>query len=228
MNTNTRKTHTCDDDCRSNGCTMNRPRQEDIAARGVHGAARMVRSETRRRYAVEPKPMAEAEDAAGQAHIKAALEYLETKVQRGEEFTGPGMAANYAKLKLGNLAAEQFCVAFLDARNRLIAWETLFHGTVGQTAVHPREVVRRTLHHNAVSILLFHNHPSGDPTPSIPDLKMTRGLVKALRAIDVDVLDHIIVGGGKSLSMSEEGCLDGDRVSTEDPMPEFLKLILGS
>lgn len=96
---------------------------------------------------------------------------------------------------------------FLDSQNRLITLETLFRGTLTQTSVYPREVVVRALHHQAASVVLAHNHPSGSVQPSRADEALTRTLVAALGLVDIRVIDHVIVAPGDALSMAERGLL---------------------
>jgi DNA repair protein RadC len=96
---------------------------------------------------------------------------------------------------------------YLDAQNALIAFEELFRGTLTQTSVYPREVMRRCLHHEAAALIIAHNHPSGSVEPSRADELMTKTLGTALALMDVRVLDHIIVAGGRSLSFAQRGLL---------------------
>jgi DNA repair protein RadC len=94
---------------------------------------------------------------------------------------------------------------FLDVQNRLLEMEELFRGTLSQTSVYPREVVKRALHHGAAAVVLAHNHPSGSVQPSRADVALTQTLKAALALVDVRVLDHIIIGQGETLSMAERG-----------------------
>ncbi|QAU23339.1 hypothetical protein EO087_04540 [Dyella sp. M7H15-1] len=96
---------------------------------------------------------------------------------------------------------------FLDNQHGLIAFEVLFHGTINQSAVYPREVIRTALKHNAADVTLSHNHPSGNTTPSADDRKMTDVLKQAFTLIDVRVLDHIVIGGGRTTSFADRGLL---------------------
>jgi len=104
------------------------------------------------------------------------------------------------------LEHEVFCCCFLDNRHRVIAFEEMFRGTVDGTSVHPREVVKRALAHNAVALVLAHNHPSGVSDPSAADELITRRLKEALALVDIRLLDHIVVGADVS-SMAERGLL---------------------
>lgn len=113
----------------------------------------------------------------------------------------------YLRLQLGALGHEVFAVLFLDAQLRLIAMETLFQGSLTQTTVHPREVVKRALAVGAGAAILAHNHPSGVAEPSHADELLTRHLCQALALVDVRVVDHLVVGSGEVVSFAERGLL---------------------
>jgi len=100
-----------------------------------------------------------------------------------------------------------FACLFLDNRHRVIDFEELFRGTIDGASVHPREVVRRALHHNAAAIILAHNHPSGVAEPSRADVQLTRRLVDSLTLVDVRVLDHVVIGDGGGVSFAERGLI---------------------
>jgi len=119
----------------------------------------------------------------------------------------PQVVRDYLCSKIGGLEYEVFWVLFLDAQNRLIAAEEMFRGTLTQTSVYPREVVKRALALNASIVMLAHNHPSGVVEPSRADEAITRTLKTALQLVDVRVLDHVIVGGNQSLSFAERGLI---------------------
>jgi DNA repair protein RadC len=114
---------------------------------------------------------------------------------------------DYVQLQLAANRHEVFAVMFLDTQQRLIAFEEMFRGTLNVTSVYPREVVLRALHHNAASVVLAHNHPSGGVQPSRADIAVTENLKAALGLMDIRVLDHMIVSQGVSLSMAEAGYL---------------------
>ena len=113
----------------------------------------------------------------------------------------------YLTARLRHQPHEVFAVLFLDTRHRVIAYEELFHGTIDGTSVHPRQVVRRALHHNAAALILAHNHPSGVAEPSRADESITLRLKEALALIDVRVIDHFVIGDGQSVSFAERGLL---------------------
>ena len=102
---------------------------------------------------------------------------------------------------------EEFRVLYLNNQNQLIAGETLFTGTINRTEVHPREVIKRALYHNAAAVVLAHNHPSGEVTPSKADRLITERLVQTLALVDIRVPDHLIVGGSQVFSFAEHGFL---------------------
>ena len=146
----------------------------------------------------------ESDDSA----IARAITILETRMRLpGDVFTSPTDVKNYLRLTIGHLPHEVFGVLFLDAQNRLIAWEQMFRGTLTQTSVYPREVVLRALYHHSASVVLAHNHPSGSVQPSRADEALTQTLKSALALVDVRVLDHVIVAPGHALSMAEQGLL---------------------
>jgi len=119
----------------------------------------------------------------------------------------PGAVRDYLRLLLSTKEHEVFVSLFLDAQNRLIAAEELFRGTLTQTSVYPREVVKRALANNAAAAILAHNHPSGVAEPSIQDQALTRTLADALALVDVKVLDHFVIAGTQALSFAERGLL---------------------
>ena len=121
--------------------------------------------------------------------------------------SAPRAAREYLALRLGSVEHEIFACIFLDAQNRIIEYVELFRGTVTQTAVYPREVVKEALRRNAVALILVHNHPSGIGEPSRADEHLTQTLKDALALVDVRVLDHLIVGGTGLTSLAERGLL---------------------
>lgn len=142
-----------------------------------------------------------------QAIFEMSRRALNEQLQARDVFQSPQQVRNYLVLKLGALAREVFMVLFLDAQNRLHAAEELFNGTLTQTSVYPREVVKRAIHHNAASVIFAHNHPSGVAQQSAADELITQQLKQALALIDVRVLDHFIVAGNQTLSFAERGLL---------------------
>lgn len=140
--------------------------------------------------------------------IKAAKVALAQRYRRGAALSTPGLVADYLTVHYSDRPAEVFTCLFLDNRHRLLAVEDLFHGTIDGASVHPREIARRCLAHNAAAVILGHNHPSGITEPSATDIRITAEIKETLRLLDVRVLDHIIVGGGAATSLVVEGLLN--------------------
>lgn len=149
--------------------------------------------------------------AAKYAQLQAVLEmvrrYLHETLRRGDVLRNPADTRNYLTAQLRGREHEVFACLFLDTRNRVIAFEEVFRGTIDGASVHPREIVKRALQHNAAAIILAHNHPSGVCEPSQADLRLTQRLREALLLVDVRVLDHLIVGDGVPLSFAEQGLI---------------------
>lgn len=146
-----------------------------------------------------------AKYAQMQAVLELARRALAEQLQAGVTLSSPQAVKHYLQLLLASKGYESFAVLFLDVKNRLIASEELFRGTLTHTSVYPREVVKAALGHNAASVLLAHNHPSGTPEPSAADHALTQALKQALSLVDVRVLDHFIVAGTTVYSFAEHG-----------------------
>lgn len=149
----------------------------------------------------------EAKFALLQAVIEMARRTLAEDMHTSDALASPQAVRDYLRLVLRNKEYEVFCCVFLDAQNRVIAVEELFRGTLTQTSVYPREIVKRALALNAAAVILAHNHPSGVAEPSAADHSLTRRLAETLALVDVRVLDHFIVAGASSLSFMESGQL---------------------
>ena len=149
----------------------------------------------------------EAKYALLQAVMEMARRTLHEDMQAGDALDSPDAVRAYLRLLLHAKEYEVFCCVFLDAQNRVLAVEELFRGTLTQTSVYPREIVKRALAHNAGAVILAHNHPSGVAEPSMADRQLTRHLAEALALVDIRVLDHFIVAGAASLSFKEAGQL---------------------
>ncbi len=148
---------------------------------------------------------------AKRAEVAAVLELARRSVA-GElaarpVFDSPGKVKEYVALQLGAHAHEVFAVLFLDAQSRLIALEEMFRGTLSQSSVYPREIVKRSLELGAAAVIFAHNHPSGAAEPSRADEFLTQTLKSALALVDVRVLDHLVVGQGTVVSFAERGLL---------------------
>jgi len=141
------------------------------------------------------------------AALELASRHLLADLVRGESICDPGSAGRYFKMRLRARPQEVFAALFMDTRNRTLAYEELFTGTIDAAAVYPREVVRRALLHNAAAVIVSHNHPSGRPEPSRADREITDQLQQALELVGVRLVDHIVVGDGPPVSMAERGWL---------------------
>ena len=153
------------------------------------------------------KGMGAAKFVQLQAVLEMSRRALQEELQRGDTLNSPQVVRDYLQLLLAGRQQEVFLVLFLDTQHRVIAFEELFHGTLGQTSVYPREVVKRALTHNAAAVILAHNHPSGVAEPSQADQLLTQALKQALALVEVSVLDHFIVAAGQTLSFAERGLL---------------------
>jgi len=149
--------------------------------------------------------MGQAKFVQMQAVLEMSRRALGEEMQTGDALNSPRAVRDYLQLLLRGLEQEVFMVIFLDAQHRVLAAEELFRGTLTQTSVYPREVVKRTLFHNAAAVILAHNHPSGVAEPSQSDRLLTDALKQALALVDVRVLDHFIVAGAGCLSFAERG-----------------------
>lgn len=121
---------------------------------------------------------------------------------------GPEDAAAYARQQLAMETKEHFCILLLNTKNHVIGWHIVSIGSLTASVVHPREVFAPAIVHHAASIILVHNHPSGDPSPSREDIAVTQRLVKAGKIVDIPPIDHIIIGGNDFVSMKEKGLLE--------------------
>ena len=140
--------------------------------------------------------------------IAQALEILSRRMREpGVPFSDPNAVKDFLKIKMSGYEHEVFSVLYLDVKNRLIAYEEMFRGTLTQTSVYPREVAKGALKHNAVSVIFAHNHPSGVAEPSDADLRLTNQLSAALALLDIRTLDHIVVAGTVAHSFAEHGQL---------------------
>lgn len=142
-----------------------------------------------------------------QAALELGRRYLDAELRERETLTDPDLSARYLKSRLSAYPYEVFACLFLDNRHRVIAFEELFRGTIDGASVHPREVVRRCLVHNAAAVIFAHNHPSGVAEPSSADRAITLRLRDALVLIEVRVLDHFVIGEGMPTSLARRGWL---------------------
>lgn len=140
-----------------------------------------------------------------QASLEMSQRYLNETLKRGDALTSPQQTKLYLSSLLRDRQREGFYILFLDSQNRVICGELMFEGTIDSASIYPREVVKRTLEHNAAALILAHNHPSGVAEPSQSDRRITRRLSDALALVEVRVLDHFVVGDGEVVSFAERG-----------------------
>lgn len=172
----------------------------------THGGLRPLLEAERARFCASPG-LGDAKYVLLQAVLEMARRHLHETLVRGDALSCPDDTRRYLTAQLRGHPHEVFACLFLDNRHRVIRFDELFHGTINGASVHPREVVRRSLAHNAAAVILAHNHPSGVAEPSAADLQLTRRLTDALALVDVRVLDHIVVGDGETVSLAERGLL---------------------
>jgi len=140
-----------------------------------------------------------------QAVQEMGRRHMAERLRNKSALEDPQAVRDYLKALLRHEQHEVFGCLFMDSRHQVLTFEALFHGSIDNTSVHPRQVVKRALANNAAAVILCHNHPSGNATPSQADRRLTKRLQEALLLVDVRVLDHFIVGDGDPLSMAEYG-----------------------
>jgi DNA repair protein RadC len=155
----------------------------------------------------EVKGLGPAKRAQFAAAIELARRSIEERLKDKPILTSPGAVRDYLKLAIGSREHEVFVCIWLDAQHRVIACDEPFRGTLTQTSVYPREIVKAALSKNAAAVIFAHNHPSGAAQPSQADELLTRNLKEALALVDIKVLDHFIVAGAQAISFAERGLL---------------------
>jgi len=170
------------------------------------GGLRGILGASRAHFCAHPG-MGDSKYAQLQAVRELAQRSLEEKLLRTDVFTHSGATRRYIQSRLGNRSREVFMVLFLDNQHRLIAQEELFLGTIDGATVHPREVVKQALFHNAAALIMAQNHPPGVCQRSQADISITRRLKQLLEEVDIRTLDHLIVGDGEVRSLAEQGLL---------------------
>jgi DNA repair protein RadC len=155
-------------------------------------------------YGYDKPPTMTAED---KETLDRALAIIRSKYIRGPALTSPEFVADYLKRQNANLEHEVFGAVWLDNQHRVLYEEVLFRGTIDAANAYPREVVKAALAHNTAAVILYHNHPSGEPEPSQADRMLTERLQKALELVGVRVLDHIITGGAEHVSFARRHLL---------------------
>ncbi len=142
-----------------------------------------------------------------QAVTELTRRYLKETLNRETALTSPDLTRDYLRSQLRHYPYEVFAALFLDNQHRVISFEKLFRGTINSASIYPREVIRQVMRYNAAAVIFVHNHPSGVAEPSISDRDITEVLVKALKLLDVRVLDHFVVGDDEVVSFAERGWL---------------------
>lgn len=177
---------------------------QDLLVRfnGVHGL-----TQANQQSACSTRGLGPAKWAMLQASAELVRRSLKSEISRGDVLTSPLAVRNYLTLWLRDRPSESFVALFLDNQNRLLSAEELFRGSLSQTAVYPREIVRRAIELNAGAVIFAHNHPSGLAEPSHADRLLTDALKAALSHLEIRVLDHVIVAGNKTMSFAEHGLL---------------------
>ncbi|MDH3589143.1 MAG: DNA repair protein RadC [Gammaproteobacteria bacterium] len=157
--------------------------------------------------ACETRGLGPARWSQMQAAVEIVRRNLREALDRPDVLTSPSVTREFLQARLRDLPHELFCCLLLDNRNRVISFEELFRGTIDGASVHPREVVKLALEHNAAAIILAHNHPSGVAEPSQADEMITCRLRDALGLVDIRVLDHFVIGEGDCVSFAERGLI---------------------
>lgn len=139
--------------------------------------------------------------------LRRAADILKRHMRTSPVMDGTQIVRDFLSCKLGHQTREVFAVLYLNAQHELIEYVEEFFGTLTATCVYPRELIKRALALNASAVVLAHNHPSGEPEPSAADEALTRSVKQAMDLVDVRTLDHIVVGGGQSVSFAERGLL---------------------
>jgi len=169
---------------------------------GIRGVLNASQQSVHQMYGMGP-----GKSAVLVATRECCCRYLEAKLAPGKRIGSPKDSQNFLLARLRDRPHEVFCCLFLDNRHRVLAFDELFRGTIDNTTVYPREVVKQALQRNAAAVILAHNHPSGVAEPSEADKMITRRINDALDLVDVRLLDHFIVGDGTCVSLASRGLL---------------------
>lgn len=156
---------------------------------------------------LEIKGLGEAKSAQFAAAIELARRAMAEQLKERGALTSPGAVRDYLRVALGHRPHEVFVCIWLDAQHKVIGFDEAFEGTLTQTSVYPREIVKRAIRRNAAAVIFAHNHPSGVAQPSQADELLTRNLKEALALVEVKVLDHFIIAGNQAISFAERGLL---------------------
>lgn len=142
-----------------------------------------------------------------QSVLEMANRYVLEDMKQQEALTSVSKTRAFLQYKLRGYQHEVFACLFLDTRHRVIVFEELFHGTIDGASVYPRELAKRALQHNAAALILAHNHPSGDTTPSQQDKHLTEQLKQSMNLFEIRILDHFVIGDGQAYSFAEHGLI---------------------
>jgi DNA repair protein RadC len=171
---------------------------------GAFGGVRGVLEAPQAEFCAQPG-MGASKYAQLQATLELSRRHMLQGLQRVDCLTSTALTRRYLHSRMRDYPREVFMCLFLDCQNRVIACEELFQGTIDGSVVHPREVVRRALHHNAAALIFAHNHPSGVAEPSQADVTITQRLKEALAVVEIRTLDHLVVGDTEVVSLAERG-----------------------
>lgn len=172
---------------------------------GARGAKRLYQGTLHALFA--PKGRVSSHHKRLSAARELVKRWLDEELKKTNVLSSPSAVREYLRVSFAGGEHERFVVLFLDSQNRVIATEEMFRGTLAETSVYPREVVKRALHHNAASVIFSHNHPSGASEPSFADEALTGSLKQALSLVEVKVLDHFVVAGNGVVSFAERGLI---------------------
>jgi DNA repair protein RadC len=173
----------------------------------AHGNLKMLLNAPQNRL-INTRGVGPAKYATLKAAIELGRRYLEETISTGEILNNTKVTQKFIANRLRHYENEVFACLFMDTHFRLIRFEELFHGTVNEATIYPREIVRRSLFHNAAKVILAHNHPSGHSVPSYADKEITRLIKKALELVDIEVVDHIIIGNPDNFSFADRALMD--------------------
>jgi DNA repair protein RadC len=178
------------------------------------GSLRMLMEAKKEEFCGQ-KGLGVAKFAQLQAVTELSNRCMSESLQEGTYFENTMQTKQYVISQLGHQKREVFACLFLDSQHTFICFEILFYGSIRSASIHPREIVKRALELNAAAVIFAHNHPSGDPTPSLADKQLTQQLLETLDLIDIRVLDHMVVGGNKIASFAELNLLQPPPASQE-------------
>lgn len=171
-----------------------------------HGSLQALLQADQQNFCKSPG-LGPAKYALLQAVVEMTKRHLHESLRRGDAIENIETTRNYLTAQLRNHAQELFACLFLDSRHKVIRFEILFQGTINSASVHPREVVKKALQYNAAAIIIAHNHPSGAQKPSLADRQITEKLKQALSLVEIELLDHFIIGDNSGWSFAENGLI---------------------